>query len=492
MQDQGKGGSLGENIGSMLKKPINRRDMLKGIVTTGVLSQIGGLGPLGGRTAQAAADNDGADYVTEPSRKVPVYRNVDVLVVGGGMAGVSAAVTAGRLGMKTMLIEYQGFLGGNATQALVNDFCGFYTRTRQAVQIVQGVGGEIVQSLIDQAGGRKWRHVVDFNPEILKLILDKLLLEAKVTPLYYTSFAAPIMDGNTIRGVFVENKAGRQAILAKVVLDCSGDGDVCALAGVPFEVGDGKGNMQACDMGFRLANVDEKTFDQGDFFDNASRLMANGIATGQYNLPRTGGNLGYTFVPGVYWANMARVPWNVDGTNPEHLTRSSIEGRQIAQEYGRFLRDKVTGMEQSAIVETAAKIGLRETRRVLGEHVLTEQEVLDGVKFTDGVVANAWPLEMHIAGQKERKMAYLKGDDFHTIPYRSLVPQKVEGLLMAGRFISCTHDAQASIRVSGPAAGMGQAVATAAALSIKQNVALRKLDTATLKRELASQGAFLG
>ena len=267
---------------------------------------------------------------------------------------------------------------------------------------------------------------------------------------------------------------------------------MCALAGVPFELGDGKGNMQACDMAFRIANVDEKTFDQGYFFDNASALMANGIATGQYNLPRTGGNLGYTFVPGVYWANMARIPWNVDGTNPEQLTRSSIEGRQIAQEYGRFLKDKIEGLENSAIVETAARIGLRETRRVFGEHVLTEQEVLDGVKFDDGVVANAWPLEMHIAGQKDRKMAYLKGDDFHTIPYRSLLPQKVEGLLMAGRFISCTHDAQASIRVSGPASGMGQAVATAAALSIKKNLPPRKVSVPELQKELTNQGVFLG
>ena len=214
MKENQNGSPEGGGIDTLLRQNFNRRDLLKGLVTTGVLTQIGGLGPLGGRGAQAAGDPS-ADYVVEPSRKIPVYSNVDVLVVGGGMAGVSAAVTAGRLGMKTMLVEYQGFLGGNATNALVNDFCGFYTRTRQAQQIVKGVGGEIVQALIDQSGGRKWRHVVDFNPEILKIILDKMLMEAKVAPLYYTAFASPIMDGNTIRGIFVENKAGRQAILAR-------------------------------------------------------------------------------------------------------------------------------------------------------------------------------------------------------------------------------------------------------------------------------------
>ncbi|MBP1764510.1 MAG: hypothetical protein H6Q65_1568 [Firmicutes bacterium] len=195
---------------------------------------------------------------------------------------------------------------------------------------------------------------------------------------YYTKFAAPIMEGNRVKGFFIENKAGRQAICAKVVLDCTGDGDVCASAGVPFEIGDGNGGMQACDMGFRLVNIDDAKFNQGYFFDNAARMMAEGVASGEYKLTRTGGNLEYSLIQGVYSANMARIPWAVDGTNPEHLTRSFIEGRQIAQEFARFLRDKIPGMENSALVETGVKIGLRETRRVIGEYVFNGEEVLSG------------------------------------------------------------------------------------------------------------------
>lgn len=471
---------------------LNRRTFLKSLMAAGIAAEFGGLLPAGAPRAAAAPPQTTGDFVTEPSRKIPLLREVDVLVVGGGMAGVSAAVAASRMGMKTMLVEYFGFLGGNATAALVNDFCGFYTRTRKTMQLVGGIGGEIVRNLIDGNGGRKWRHVIDFDPEALKVILDKKVLEAGVEPLYYTQFAAPLMDGHTVRGAFIENKAGRQAIRAKVVLDCTGDGDVCAAAGVPYEVGDGKGDMQACDMAFRLGNVDEATFDQGYFFDNATKLMAEAVELGDYKLTRTGGNLGYTFVPGVYWANMARVPWAVDGTNPAHLTKSSIEGRQIAQEFARFLRDRIPGLEKSAIVETAAKIGLRETRRVMGEHLLTADEVLGAKKFEDGVVANAWPVEMHIPGQLKRKMMFLKGDEYHTIPFRSLVPKQVEGVLMAGRFISCSHNAQASIRVMGPAAGMGQAVGVAAALAVRAQVSPRRVDTAALRQELKSQGAFVG
>ena len=481
-----------EVLGNLDKLSMGRRNFLKSLVAAGLMAEFGGLLPTADGRAEAAPADTAGTFVTEPSRRIPVAREVDVLVVGGGMAGVSAATAAARMGMKTMLIEYFGFLGGNATAGLVNDFCGFYTRTRQARQLVGGIGGEIVQELIDTAGGRKWRHVVDFDPEALKIILDRKLADARVEPLYYTQVAAPIIDGSRISGAFIENKAGRQAVLAKVVIDCSGDGDVCAAAGVPFAVGDGAGDMQACDMAFRLGNVDEAKFDQGYFFDNADRLMAEGLALGEYKLTRTGGNLGYTFVPGVYWANMARVPWAVDGTNPQHLTKSSIEGRQIAREFARFLKDRIPGLENSAIIETATKIGLRETRRVTGMHVLTAEEVLGGVKFADGIAANAWPLEMHVAGQMKRKMAFLKGDDFHTIPYRSLLPQKVEGLLMAGRFASCSHDAQASIRVSGPASAMGHAAGVAAALAIRGGMSPRNVNVAAVQQELLRQGAFLG
>jgi hypothetical protein len=315
------------------------------------------------------------------------------------------------------------------------------------------------------------------------------MAEAKVGLLYYTQMVDPILEKNVIKGVVVTNKFGRQAILAKRVLDCTGDGDVCASAKVPFELGDGRGGFQACDMAFHLVNVG-KEFDPENYTKILLPEASEAIRTGQYRMSRAQGIIMSIMIQGAYWVNMAGLPWVVNGIDPYQLTQATIDGRKVVRELHRFFRDKIPGLDHSDVMQTAARIGLRETRRVMGEHVLTADEVLQGKKFEDGVGANAWPLETVSA--QERKFIFLKGDDFHTIPYRSLVPKKVENLLMAGRFVSCTHEAQASIRVTGPASVMGQAIGTAAALSIIEGVTPRELDVKLLQRDLEKAGAFLG
>jgi hypothetical protein len=324
---------------------------------------------------------------------------------------------------------------------------------------------------------------------MLKVVLDEKIIEGKVEPLYYTQMVAPILKKNVIIGVIIENKAGRQAILAKRVLDCTGDGDVCALANVPFELGDGKGSLQASDMVFRLVNVEKgRKFNPNEL----APLMEEGLKSGLYELTRIGGHLGSNRIPGVYWANLARIPWKVNGLDPRHLTDGTIEGRKRVREFTRFLVERVPGLKHADIVQTAAKLGLRETRRVMGKYLLTREDILKGKKFEDGIGANAWPIEIHLPGDMERKMMFLKGNDFHTIPYSSLLPQKVENLLMAGRFISCTHEAQASIRVMGPASVMGQAIGTAAVLSIKEKKSPKELKVKLVQKELQKAGAYLG
>jgi hypothetical protein len=325
-----------------------------------------------------------------------------------------------------------------------------------------------------------------FNPEILKLVLDEMAAEASVNLLYYTQVVDSIVEKNAVKGVFIENKAGRQAILAKRVLDCSGDGDVCASAGVPFELGDGKGGFLACDLVFHIVNVGP----------NFNPSTVNGVATeamksGEYKITRPQAIIQNIMVPGAFWVNWAGVPRTINGIDPYHLTQSSIEGRKVVHELRRFVRDKIAGMENAEVIDTAPKIGLRETRRVMGKHLLTSKEVLAGTKFKDGIGACAWPVEI-VDPVKGRKFVFLKDGDFYTIPYRCLVPKKVENLLMAGRFVSCNHKAQASIRVMGPAVVMGQAIGTAAALSIKKGVSARDLDVSLLQRELKKTGAFLG
>jgi len=459
---------------------------LKGLIASGV----GGLSaalfrPMSGIALGGTTMQKNEKFVVEQTRKVPIIEDVDILVVGGGMAGVGAAVAAGRMGLKTLLVEYFGCLGGNGTSGMVNNFCGYTTGGANSVQIVQGIGGETHKRLFQRNGVSSMKSYT-FNPEILKVVLDEEVAEASVKLLYYTQAVDSIIKNNTIEGVFVENKGGRQAILAKRVLDCSGDGDVCASAGVPFELGDGMGGFLACDMAFHIVNV-------GANFNpsTVNPAAAEAIKSGQYQITRPQAIIQNIMIPGAYWVNWAGVPRAVNGIDPYNLTQAAIDGRKVVRELQRFLKDKIVGMENVDVIDSAAKMGLRETRRVMGEHLLTGDEVLVGTKFNDGIGACAWPIEI-VDPIKGRTFVHLKAGDFYTIPYRCLIPQKVENLLMAGRFISCTHQAQASARVMGPAVVMGQAIGTAAALSIKEGVSPRKLNVSLLKQELVKAGAFLG
>ena len=472
------------------KMSLGRRTFLKGLTILG----LGGLGaglarPISGMAAESSPMQKKGKFLVEPSRKTPVIREVDILVVGGGIAGVTAALAAGRMGLKTLLVDYFGCLGGNASIGLVNTFCGFYTK-ESLVPIVKGVGGEIVQAMIDKKAAQAKGWYLPFDPEILKLVLEEKAAEAKVELLYYTQMVDPILEKNTIKGVIIANKAGRQAIMAKRVLDCTGDGDICASANVPYELGDGKGGFLAADMSFQIVNVG-KEFDPVNYRKVVIPAAAEAIKTGNYKLmTRADCYILYIQVPGVYQVNMAGIPWVVNGVDPDNLTKASIDGRKVVRDIQRFFRDKVAGLDKVDVVQTAPKIGLRETRRVMGEHLLTGDEVSEAKKFDDGIGAGAWPFEIVTA--QERKYIFLKGDSFYTIPYRSLVPKKIENLLMAGRYVSCTHEAQASLRVMGPAAVMGHAVGTAAALSIKEKVSPRKLNIKLLQKELEKTGAFLG
>jgi glycine/D-amino acid oxidase-like deaminating enzyme len=430
----------------------------------------------------------GHQFIKEPERNIPVIRDVEVLVVGGGIAGVCAAAAAAKMGMKTLLVEYFGCLGGNATTGLVNSFCGYTTmgeEREKRVQIVKGIGGDIHQKLLDLGGVKSIRSFT-FNPEILKLVLDREMTKSGVECLFYTQMVAVVVKDSMIEGVVIENKAGRNAIRAKRVLDCTGDGDVCALAGVPFELGDGKGSFQGCDMVFQLVNV-------ADEFDASTipPAAAEAMKARDYVITRAQVIIQNIAIPGAYWVNWAGVPSDVNGIDPDDLSRATVKGREIVYELLRFLRDRIPGMKNADVIATAAKIGLRETRRVAGEYALTGDEVLNGTKFEDGVGACAWPIEF-VDPAKGRKFIYLKDDDFYLIPYRCLIPKQIENLLMAGRFASCTHEAQASVRVMGPCAVMGQAVGTAAALSLKEEVLPRELGVTLLQNELRKGGVFLG
>jgi hypothetical protein len=473
---------------------FTRRTFGKGLTLAGVGAFLGSIFKPAPAAACEERHHRRGRWIHE-ERKTPVVREVDVLVVGGGSAGVSAAIAAARMGVSTLLVEFFGSLGGNGSNGMVSTFCGITTTgpgsTR--VQLVKGVGGDIIDKLaaLDPAANTTPRSP-SYNPETLKLALDQLSADAGLDILYYTHFAEPILHGRKVIGAIVENKGGRQAIFAKRVVDASGDGDVVARAGAPYELGDGLGhaaaNYQASDLVFLVANA-------GPEYTGASLVTAAIAACtdeelASYKITRKAVISGNIKIPGCFWFNWNNIAVDGDKTDPDYLTNAALAGRDSAAGLMRFLNEKVAGMADAKIVGTASKIGLRESRRVSGDYVFTKEDFLAATKFDDGIGANAWPLEIVTA--TGRTFQYLGGDDFYTIPYRCLLPLRLDNVIMAGRFISGTHDALASYRVMGPAMVMGHAAGVAAALAVRQNVSFRQLTVSSVQNELIRQGAFLG
>jgi glycine/D-amino acid oxidase-like deaminating enzyme len=432
----------------------------------------------------------GTDGLLEPARSLPIAREVDVLVVGGGTAGCSAAVAAARLGAKVLLIERYGFLGGTATAAMVGCFCGVYTCGSDSTHqlLVGGVAKEIMGRLEAGNAGYKYRHRFQVDHEVFKLLLDQMLVQAGVELLFQTTVCETVIANGTIRGVVVEHKGGREAILARVVIDASGDGDVSALAGAPWEKGDAEGFLQAPTQVFYMGDVNVEramAFPEKEI----KRLLKEVNAAGEFSFPRVSGSFSPSPPPGKVHVNMSRVA-GIDGTDPWSLTAGHLEGRRQVEQFARFLVKYVPGFEKARIDAIAPQLGIRETRRIMGEYLLTREDVLEAHKFGDAVGRSSWPIEDHTYGEETVRL-HLPGDEFYQVPYRCLVPLEVDNLLTAGRCVSATHDAQASVRVMGPGMMMGQAAGTAAVLSLKQGVKPRSLDPQLLRGVLQENGALI-
>ncbi len=470
---------------------FSRRSFAKGLTAAGAAVFIPNiLQPPVAAAEQYSVAN--GKWLREQVKKTPIVREVDVLVVGGGAAGAAAAIAASRMGVTTAVVEFFGSLGGNGTNGMVSTYCGISSSGPLKLQLVKGIGGDIINALAAlEPSAMTTYKAPSFNPETLKRTLDRMSADAHLDILYYTQFTEPIMNQNRVIGAIVENKGGRQAILAKRVVDASGDGDVVIRAGAPFTLGDGNGhlasNYQATDLVFEVANVAPNT-NTGVIGQKVAACTDAELAS--YMITRKAVITGNVKVPGCYWFNWNNIAVDGDKTDPDYLTKAAIAGRESAAGLMRFLQDKVPGFENAKIITTAAKIGLRESRRVTGDYIFTKDDFLAARKFDDGIGANAWPLEIVTA--TGRTFQYLPGDDFYTIPYRCLLPLGVENVIMAGRFMSGTHDALASYRVMGPAMVMGHAAGVAAALGATQNLTFRQLSVKQVQDELIRQNAFLG
>jgi hypothetical protein len=441
-------------------------------------------------------------HITEPSRETPLFGEYEVVVLGGGPAGIAAALAAGRSGRSTILIERYGFLGGAGTAAGLSTFCGLHAVVYgKHEQVIHGVADDILNRLSAMDGLNKPHLTVQnkiqaqaYDISAFKIAADELMAEANVTVLYHAYAAGITMASeDRIEALIVETKSGRLAIKGQIFIDGSGDGDIAAWSGVPYEVGDGAGNSLYPSTMFRINGVDPEK--AGRAWELIPTLMEEAEAKGKM-FPRKKPIVRPQRNPIEWRANLTQIK-NADGTavsgiDARQLSYGEVEGRRQCWDVFEFIRKVTPGFEQAYIVEIAPQIGIRETRRIVGEYVLTEDDILGCRDFDDAIGVNGWPVEAHIKGDVKFVFTPSGSRGYNQIPYRVLLPKQIENLFVVGRCASMSHDGQSSARVSGPCFVMGQAAGTAADLALKDRVTPRQVNVRALQQRLEADGAFLG
>ncbi|MEA2885201.1 MAG: hypothetical protein QOH32_4457 [Bradyrhizobium sp.] len=440
--------------------------------------------------------------ITEPAREIPLYGEYDVVVLGGGPAGIAASVAAARAGRRTLLVERYGFLGGMGTAAGVTNFCGLHANVYGEMhRVVRGIASGLLER-IDKLGGLNAPHLIlgkilaqAYDTAAYKIAADDLLGSHKVHILFHALGAGVVMEDETrIGALLVETKAGRRAVRANIFIDCSGDGDLAAWAGARFEVGDNAGSMLYPSMMFRLNNIDPER--AGEAWRTIPALMQEAEAAGTHRFPRKAAIV-RPQRSGIEWrvnfTQLARDDGSaINGLEPDDLTRGEIDGRRQALDAFNFLRT-VPGFENSYIVDLPPQLGIRETRRVIGGTMLSGEDVLGCASFPDSIGVNGWPMEVHVAGDVIFKFPPIpESRGFNELPYRMLTPEGIDNLLVAGRCASMTHEGQSAARVSGACFAMGEAAGTATALALAGNTIPRDIAVDRLQDRLKQQGAFIG
>ncbi|MHB1413696.1 MAG: FAD-dependent oxidoreductase [Chloroflexota bacterium] len=453
--------------------------------------------------------------ILEPGRELPIGAEADVLVVGGGPSGLGAAIAAAREGARTIQVERMGFLGGVATASLMTIFLNHRER-------LSGISREIVEELLRRKGGVAGR-VINFDAETFKEVALDLVSEAGVNLLLYSWAVAPIVADGVMRGVVVENKSGRQALLAKTTIDCTGDADLAYQAGVPTVKGrEDDGRMRPITLIFHMGRIDFHTLIEyarahpDQFTPDPNFQVTDEEAgviriSGFFDLVEQGrqrGELdkdchylrfeGVDLKKGICFVNSTRV-YGVDGTNAWDLTKATIAARKQMNTLVDFLHKYVPGCQDAYVLDAAPSVGVRETRRIRGDYVFDEADIVANRVFEDRVVQMyshivVPGIELHSpdagegSAQDSHGRKHIRKEYSYFIPYRSLLPSKIEGLLVAGRAISQTHEADKWTRVMPCCMETGEAGGLAAAVASADGVSARNVNLARVQQKLAARG----
>ncbi len=450
--------------------------------------------------------------ITEPAREIQVRKEVDVLVVGGGPSGITAALAAVEDGLNVLLLESRSFLGGNMTIGLpILGFLG-----QKGNQIIKGIPQKFIDRLkaVDASSEHRpcplHMSLTLVEPEAVKTVALEMLQEAGVEVMFYTFCSDAIMEGDELKGIIIESKAGREAILAKTIIDCTGDADVAYRSGVPCEYGNEVGGVQPPTLMFCLGGVDTEKlrlsiaeeprtyltdFIPAEYFGQNNQFIVVGLRSLIQKASEDGLHLPVerTIIitglrKGEAWINMTRIN-GVNGTDPESLSHGETEGRRQIHDIQKYLIDYVPGFEKAYFLKTAPFVGIRETRRINGQYTMTQEDILGCRHFEDAIAVASYPLDIHHPDGGGCTLTWC--GDCYDIPFRSLIPQKVKNLIVAGRSISTTHEAMSAIRVMAPCMAMGEAAGRAAKMAVRNGVPVGEISVEQLQEELVESGAFL-